>query len=80
MNLTCNSCFETKPYTDFSKCRKRKTGYQGKCKACNKKDNDKYRNENKEYWSYEYGYFSDKKKFTPEEFEETAKIIAQNID
>jgi len=63
MKLTCNSCFKTKPYTDFSKCRKRKTGYQGKCKACNKKDNDKYRNENKEYWSYEHGYFSDKKKW-----------------
>jgi hypothetical protein len=63
MKLTCNSCNKTKPYIEFSKCRARKTGYQGKCKACNKKDNDKFRSENKEYWSYEYGYFSDKKKW-----------------
>ena len=63
MKLTCNSCNKTKPYTDFSKCRQRKTGHQGKCKACNKKDNDKFRSENKEYWSYEYGYFADKKKW-----------------
>ena len=61
--LKCNNCYETKLVTEFSKCRSRKTGYQGKCKSCNKKDNDKYRKENKNYWSYEFGYFSDKKKW-----------------
>lgn len=61
--LNCTQCNTTKPITEFSKCRARKTGYQNKCKSCNKKDNDIYRNENKEYWSYEYGYFADKKKW-----------------
>jgi hypothetical protein len=59
--LNCTQCNTTKPTTEFSKCRARKTGYQNKCKSCNKKDNDIYRTENKEYWSYEHGYFSDKK-------------------
>ena len=34
--LKCNNCYETKLVTEFSKCRSRKTGYQGKCKSCNK--------------------------------------------
>ncbi len=61
--LTCTQCKETKSTQEFSVCRARKTGYQGKCKACNKKDNDRFRMENKEYWSYENGYFSDKSKW-----------------
>jgi hypothetical protein len=61
--LICNGCGKSLPTSEFSKCRARKTGYQSKCKLCNKKDNDKYRGENKEYWSYEHGYFSDKSKW-----------------
>lgn len=60
---TCNGCGKTKPTTEFSKCRRRKSGYQPKCKECNKVDNQEFRNKNKEYWSYETGYFSDKEKY-----------------
>jgi len=61
--LKCGSCGNLLPTTEYSKCKRRKTGYQGKCKSCNKKDNDIYRKENPEYWSYENGYFSDKEKW-----------------
>ena len=61
--VRCNSCDTMLPTSEFSKCRTRKSGYQSKCKSCNKKDNDKYRKHNPQYWSYEHGYFSDKTKW-----------------
>lgn len=67
MNIStkqCNECNEVKEVTEFSKRSKSKDGLQPKCKACNKKINDKYRSENKEYWSYEPGgYFDSKEKW-----------------
>ena len=65
MNIKhCYGCNEDKPITEFSKSRTKKDGLQPKCKACNKIDNDKYRKEKPEYWSYEGdGYFADKSKW-----------------
>jgi hypothetical protein len=60
---TCKECGITKPSSDFSKRTRSKNGLQHKCKACNKKDNDKFRELKPEYWSYEDGYFSDKDKW-----------------
>lgn len=59
----CKKCGKNKPFEEFSISRRRKDGLQPNCKSCNKKFNDKYRAENKEYWSYETGYFSDKSKW-----------------
>lgn len=61
--VICNQCKKSLPREKFSKCSARKTGLQSKCKQCNKKDNDEFRSNNKEYWSYEYGYFKHKKKW-----------------
>lgn len=60
---SCNGCGKVKPAEEFSKCRHRKDGLQPKCKACNKKDNDSFRENNSEYWSYIDGYFADKEKW-----------------
>ena len=60
---TCNECGNTKPSSEFSKCTRCKNGLQPKCKECNKKDNDEFRKEKSEYWSYKDGYFSDKEKW-----------------
>lgn len=59
----CGHCGEVKDVSQFSKCKARKDGLQHKCKVCNKIQNDAYRNEKPEYWSYETGYFSDRKKW-----------------
>lgn len=59
----CNECGLYKEPSEYSKCKSRKDGLQPKCKDCNKKDNDSFRTDNKEYWSYETGYFSDKEKW-----------------
>lgn len=66
MNITgkhCNSCGKYKEVNDFSKCRSRKDGLQPKCKICNKNDNAKFREKNKDYYSYDTGYFADKSKW-----------------
>jgi hypothetical protein len=60
---TCKECGITKPSSDFSKRTRSKNGLQPKCKECNKKDNDTFRELKPEYWSYEDGYFSDKDKW-----------------
>ena len=59
----CAQCGKVKDVSQYSKCKARQDGLQVKCKACNKIQNDAYRNEKPEYWSYETGYFSDKKKW-----------------
>jgi len=59
----CTKCNENKDITEFSKCRSRRDGLQQYCKDCNKKDNDVYRKEKPEYWSYKDGYFSDAEKW-----------------
>lgn len=41
----CMKCGETKDLTNFSKSVARKDGLQDNCKACNKKDNLKFRTE-----------------------------------
>jgi hypothetical protein len=41
----CNKCGETKDVTNFSKSSARKDGLQDYCKACNKKNNLKFRTE-----------------------------------
>lgn len=63
MNKICQQCGEDKPREEFSKRTKSKDGLQPKCKQCNKVQNDAYRDENSEYWSYETGYFSNKQKW-----------------
>lgn len=63
MNKICKQCGKDKPRKEFSKRTKSKDGLQPKCKSCNKVQNDAYRDENSEYWSYETGYFSDKQKW-----------------
>jgi len=60
---TCGRCGEYKAAEHFSKSRAKKDGLQQNCKSCNKIINDKYREDNPEYWSYETGYFSDKEKW-----------------
>lgn len=62
MKKLCKCCGETKDTTQFSKCKAKKDGLQPYCKECNKQSNKKFRKENPKYWSYETGYFSDKKK------------------
>lgn len=34
MNKQCFKCKQYKPLSDFSKCKSRKDGFQGKCKVC----------------------------------------------
>lgn len=41
----CRGCGIQKETTQFSKCKKEKSGLQPKCKECNKKDNHKFRTE-----------------------------------
>jgi hypothetical protein len=41
----CNDCGKVKDTTQFSKCSSTKDKLQPKCKACNKKDNLKFRTE-----------------------------------
>lgn len=43
MAKQCTKCNEIKDYTQFSKLRKAKDGYQYHCKECNNKDNQKFR-------------------------------------
>lgn len=80
----CNQCNTTKEITEFSKCRANKDGLQWRCKSCNKKNNDKYRVENKEYWSYTDGYFSDKSKWEYirkyQKADKTIKVYQIDID
>ena len=45
----CNTCGKTKPTTEFSKKSASSDGLQGRCKACNKKDNLKFRTEKPEH-------------------------------
>ena len=44
-NKNCRECGVTKEDSNFSKCKANKDGLQGKCKQCNKKDNQKFREE-----------------------------------
>ena len=45
---TCSECKEEKPFSEFSKNRTRKDGYQYRCKACLSKRGMLYRKKNKE--------------------------------
>jgi len=41
----CKKCGEVKDYSQFSKCKARRDGYQDRCKICNRIDNHKFRTE-----------------------------------
>ena len=41
----CKKCMEYKEYSQFSKCKARRDGYQDRCKICNRIDNLKFRTE-----------------------------------
>ena len=43
--IQCKKCGKVKDYSQFSKKTKSKTGYQDRCKSCNKVDNHKFRTE-----------------------------------
>jgi hypothetical protein len=45
MSKHCAECGITKEVTNFSKCKATKDGFQRKCKQCNKKDNQHFRND-----------------------------------
>ena len=59
----CRKCLTDKTVIEFSKKRASKDGLQETCKQCNKKNNDTYRKEHPDYWSYKDGYFSDSDKW-----------------
>ena len=44
-NKNCRECGVTKEDSYFSKCKANKDGLQNKCKSCNAKDNQKFREE-----------------------------------
>jgi len=51
--LTCNKCLQTKPVTDFQKCRARVTGYQTFCCECQNHATLEYRQKtNHQYWRH----------------------------
>jgi hypothetical protein len=53
-NLTCNKCSQTKPVSDFQKCRGRVSGYQGLCRLCQNKATQAYRDStNNTYWKHQ---------------------------
>lgn len=59
--IECTDCGETKLTSQFHKCKRRKNGYQAKCKSCVKKYNELYRTKlNPTYWNSKDGYFSNK--------------------
>ena len=61
---TCNQCGKHKKPHEFSKNRRSKDGLQPKCKEFKKVDNKKFKKElQPDYYSYEIGYFSEKKKW-----------------
>ena len=54
----CGKCKETKDFSEFSKNKTQKDGYQNRCKACAKQYRDankakilKYRQDNKDYYA-----------------------------
>lgn len=47
----CNTCKETKDFSEFSKRKDSKDGLQCRCKACNKQTNKRYRDNNKDYFA-----------------------------
>lgn len=52
-SLTCNKCLQTKPVSDFQKCRARVSGYQGSCSCCQNKMTASYRERtNQAYWRH----------------------------
>lgn len=42
LKKTCNSCFEIKNLTEFSKQKSSRDGYKYRCKVCDKRYFDKY--------------------------------------
>jgi len=53
-SLTCSKCSQTKPVSDFQKCRARITGYQTFCRECQNKTTQAYRdNTNNAYWKHQ---------------------------
>lgn len=54
--LTCNKCLQTKPVTDFQKCKGRVSGYQINCRVCQNKITLEYRQRtNHRYWRHSQG-------------------------
>jgi hypothetical protein len=45
MAKQCTKCKVIKDYTQFSKCKAAKDGYQWHCKQCNNKNNQRFRDE-----------------------------------
>ena len=46
----CSSCKKEKEFSEFSKCKRAKSGLQSQCKACHKQYCKQYRAENPEYF------------------------------
>ena len=52
-NLICTRCLQTKPVSDFQKCRARVSGYQTFCRECQNKMTASYRERtNQAYWRH----------------------------
>ena len=58
----CRRCETEKSLNEFSKCKAYKDGKQIYCKACNKKQNDKYNAQNRDYFrEYSKEYIAENK-------------------
>lgn len=60
MAKQCRECGITKEVSNFSKCTANKDGLQNKCKSCNKKDNQKFREEIQP--DYQLGWYKKNRK------------------
>jgi len=62
----CSKCKIEKPYSEFSKHKKKKDGYQPFCKSCNKEYKKQYQKDNAErYKEYYKEYRRQKRKTDP---------------
>jgi hypothetical protein len=60
MTKQCKLCGITKEVTNFSKCTANKDGLQNRCKTCNKKDNQHFRDEIQP--DYQLGWYKKNRK------------------
>lgn len=60
MTKRCKLCMITKDVDNFSKCKANKDGLQNRCKTCNKKDNQYFRDELQP--NYQLGWYKNNRR------------------